>query len=524
MIPSLTGQHLGKYEILEEIGRGGFGVVYRARDQQLKRIVALKVLAASRLTDPAFVTRFKQEAQTEANLEHPGIVAIYELGEEQGIQYITMKFLSGQSLDKIIQAEAPLPLGRAKKIIGQVASALDYAHSQSLIHRDIKPSNIIIDDYDKAVLTDFGLVKLAIGSSVSTTGQPLGTPAYMSPEQADSRPVDGRTDVYALGVVLFEMLTGSLPFNAESTPSMLHKQVYEAPPSIRTFRTDLPASVEAVVNQALAKNPEERFQTPGEMLAALIGEQPAASLTPPSVAVPTPMPPPVSLPPQQPPPVATTPTRGPISLPMAVLIGVGALVVVSLIFAFVILSQGQPPAPTPTEVSFAAISAPTPSVEPSSTATLVPSPRPAVTVYSTLVVVTVTVQPVVSPFAPTAIFVPPPSPPASQVPLRYPAVALREPKNGQTQEGFAVTFEWEEGPLQQPGDHYEVFLKRPASSTWERRYPASQPQKYILALQDAFGYAEYLWTLFIVDGQGQPVSPQGDVRKFIWQPRTVYGQ
>jgi serine/threonine protein kinase len=290
-------KRLGKYEIIELVGRGGFGEVYRARDLLLNRIVAVKILSPNALRDPAFIARFRQEAQAAANLSHPNIVIIHELVEGQGAPYMAMEFLEGASLDKVIKSSGAMPLSRASAIIAQVASALDYAHSRGLVHRDIKPSNIIIGPNDHATLTDFGLVKAALSESLSASGQIVGTPEYMAPEQAESKAVDARTDVYSLGIVLFRVLAGKLPFEAQSALSMLYKQVHEPPPDLRTLRPDLPNAVAAVVARALAKNPDGRFPSAGALSAALAaadrkgGAQPRPQDTGRGGAQPRPQPP-----------------------------------------------------------------------------------------------------------------------------------------------------------------------------------------------------------------------------------------
>lgn len=265
----MTLSKFDKYEIGAEIGRGGFGIVYKARDTTLNRAVAIKALKPAMVQDPAFMARFQHEAQAVANLKHPNIVTIYELGENQGAQYIVMEFLEGASLDKVLATDAPLPLDRAADILAQIASALDYAHGKGLIHRDVKPSNIIIAPDGHATITDFGLVKDTLGSTAMTSGQIIGTPEYMTPEQVQDEPVDARTDVYALGIVLFEMLTGQVPFKAKTAYATLYKQVNEPPPSIRSLRGDLPPAIEDVMNNALAKQPDARYQTTGALSEAV---------------------------------------------------------------------------------------------------------------------------------------------------------------------------------------------------------------------------------------------------------------
>jgi ligand-binding sensor domain-containing protein/tRNA A-37 threonylcarbamoyl transferase component Bud32 len=264
-------KRIGKYEIIEEIGRGGFAVVYRARDTKLNRVIALKVLHPQLTTDPKFVQRFRQEARAAAGLRHPHIVTIHDVGEEAGQHYLAMAFLPGRTLDKRL-AEGPLPVEQAVSIAKQMAWALDAIHGQDLVHRDVKPGNIMVDDAGQATLLDFGIVRAAEGTRVTTTMAVLGTAEYMAPEQAEleeGKEIDWRADIYALGVVAYEMLVGRPPFTGKSPTAILHKHVYEAPPAPSELNPDLPAGLEPVLLQALAKKREERFQQAGAFAAAL---------------------------------------------------------------------------------------------------------------------------------------------------------------------------------------------------------------------------------------------------------------
>lgn len=225
-------RRIGKYEILEELGRGGFATVYKARDTTLDRIVALKVLHAQLLVDPRFVARFIQEAQTAARLSHPNIVIIYEVGEEAGQSYLSMAYLPGRTLDARLQSET-LPMEEVLSLIEQIASALDTIHAGGLVHRDIKPANIMVADDGHATLLDFGIVRAAEGTHLTTSTTVLGTPEYMAPEQAEAdegREIDWRADLYALGVVAYEMLVGRPPFVGTSPTAVLYKHVHELPP------------------------------------------------------------------------------------------------------------------------------------------------------------------------------------------------------------------------------------------------------------------------------------------------------
>jgi len=265
-----VSQKLGKYEIIEEIGRGGFSVVYKALDTSLhNRPVALKVLHPHLLVDPTFVLRLQQEAGAAANLSHPNIVVVYEVGEIDGTYYIAMQYLPGTSLDELVKEEGPLAPPRAAKIIEQIASALDYAHQEGFIHRDVKSGNIIVGEDDHATLTDFGLVRAAEGTSLTSTGKILGTPEYMSPEQAQGREIDYRTDLYSLGVIAYEALTARVPFRGETPTATHYMHVHEDPPAPARVNPALPGGVEQVLLKALAKEKEKRFQSGRELAEAL---------------------------------------------------------------------------------------------------------------------------------------------------------------------------------------------------------------------------------------------------------------
>lgn len=263
-------QTLGKYRILKEIGRGRFSVVYQAVDTSLKdRPVALKVLHPQLLVDPVFIRRFHQEAGVAANLRHPNIAIIYEIGEIEGNHFMAMEFVEGRGLDAIISQEGPLPLDRVVKIAAQIASALDYAHGQGIIHRDVKSGNIILGPDDRAVLTDFGLVKAGEGTVLTSLGQTLGTPEYMSPEQAEGKEVDWRSDLYSLGVVIYEMCTGRVPFRGPTPSSVHYQHVNKEPPRPSELNPDLTGRVEEILIKGLAKRLDDRFQKAQELVEEL---------------------------------------------------------------------------------------------------------------------------------------------------------------------------------------------------------------------------------------------------------------
>jgi len=268
MSDRVIGRTLGPYQAVEELGRGGMAVVYKAFQPSLRRYVALKVLPDYFQYDPEFVARFQREARAAAQLSHPNVVTIYDVGEQAGVHYIAMEYLEGGSLlDRL--ARGPLNQEEALQIVEQVGSALDFAHSRSLIHRDIKPANILFSADGRPKVTDFGIARAGDASRLTRAGAMLGTPDYMAPEQAQGMVVDHRADLYALGVILYEMLTGRVPFQADTPHAIVYALIHQPPLPPRQLRPDLSPAVEAVLLKALAKRPNERFQTGAELAAAL---------------------------------------------------------------------------------------------------------------------------------------------------------------------------------------------------------------------------------------------------------------
>jgi serine/threonine protein kinase len=265
----LVGRAWGRFLIIEERGRGGMAVVYRAYDNVLQRTVALKVLLPHLAANAEFTRRFEREAITAANLRHPNVVIIYDVGSHESFQYIVMEYLDGPTLHQEIQKEGSLPVNRVIPIIGQLASALDYAHQQGLVHRDVKPANVLVGTRDHITLTDFGLVKAANMSKITAEGMASGTLRYMSPEQAMGKELDGRSDVYSLGVVAYEMLSGEAPFSAATPYQVLNELIHKPPPPLAPLNVSVNARLEQAVFQALAKDPTGRFGTAGELSAAL---------------------------------------------------------------------------------------------------------------------------------------------------------------------------------------------------------------------------------------------------------------
>jgi hypothetical protein len=256
---------LGRYEIRKELGRGGMATVYLGYDPQFKREVAVKVLPPQFTHDPSFFSRFEQEAKTIAQLEHTAIVPVYDYGRQGDHPYFVMRLMAGGDLRAAIQ-QGPIPLPQVAQISRRICAALDKAHNRGIVHRDIKPSNILFDDDGYAYLADFGIVRLA---EMTHTVTMIGTPEYMTPEQIRGEGVDGRSDIYQMGVVIFEMLTGRQPFRGENTAALLYKHAHEPAPALRDLNADLPAACEDVIQHALAKKPADRFATAGDLAVAL---------------------------------------------------------------------------------------------------------------------------------------------------------------------------------------------------------------------------------------------------------------
>lgn len=264
----LVDTTLGQYELQEQLGQGGTAIVYRAFQPSLRRAVAVKVLPLAVRADPTLPTRFRREARLAANLLHPNIVPVYDFGQWANCLYIVMPLITGGTLKA--RVDAALPLEATIRLVGQVADALAHAHNQGVYHRDVKPANVLLAARDWAMLGDFGIAR-ALGETTRLTHPygTIGTPVYMAPEQWQGREVDGRADIYSLGVILYELLAGSPPFKA-ATPVGLMRQHLEAPvPSLAARGRDVPAAVQAVVEMALAKRPEDRYQHAGELKAAL---------------------------------------------------------------------------------------------------------------------------------------------------------------------------------------------------------------------------------------------------------------
>ncbi len=287
---NLPGRRLGKYLVEAPIARGGMAWVYRGLDTQLNRPVALKVLDTTLAGDPEAVERFRREAVTAANLQHPNIVPVYDVREDEGLLYTAMRYVPGETLRDRLTREDALPLAEVVRIVRAVAAALTYAHQHGVIHRDVKPGNILLEPDGKVLLTDFGIARTATQSHLTQAGQVLGTVQYMAPELLQGTEATPAADTYALGIVVYEMLTGHLPFDDADLAAVMYRQVHGSLPPIKTGHPAVDAALGPIVAHALAKSPALRYPTPdalaGDLAQAVRGLPSIAVSPPPAPAAP----------------------------------------------------------------------------------------------------------------------------------------------------------------------------------------------------------------------------------------------
>jgi serine/threonine-protein kinase len=369
-------ERFSRYELKEELGQGGMATVYRAYDPMFEREVALKILKRESLKDAQVRERFERETKIIARLEHAAIVPVYDVGRDRDQLFFVMRYMTGGSLIERIQRRT-LSLAEIGHILQRIAAALDYAHSKGVIHRDVKPGNILFDEFENAYISDFGIAKFAQGAARLTHSGIIGTPTHMSPEQARGEDVDGRSDIYSLGVILFEMLSGKTPFEATTPLGLAFKHAAEPPPHIRDINPNLPAGLEPIMDKVLAKDRNRRYATGADLADAFIAT--LAEPLPPDISLATPIVPRVPAD-ELPPPPPAPPARRSRSAPWMV-----GGVILAAAAAFAVLGFPRlftPPVPTPEPAAVVpTLSTPTSLPSASPTATQPPTATITATVF-----------------------------------------------------------------------------------------------------------------------------------------------
>ncbi|MBV9342238.1 MAG: serine/threonine protein kinase, partial [Acidobacteria bacterium] len=261
---------IGKYDVVDVIGRGGMGIVFKGRDPHLDRLVAIKMMTASFSDHPDLLKRFYREAQSTASLQHRNIVTVYELGDQDGSPYLVMEYLDGESLDSILCADRQLTLSEKIHLVLEICQGLSYAHQRGVVHRDIKPANVMVSKPAGVKIVDFGIAHFG-DANVTLTGQIVGSISYMSPEQVNGRPVDARTDIFSTGIVLYQLLTSALPFDGDNAASTLLKIVHEPHPPLKNFLSNYPPELDGIIERALAKDRNDRYAS-ADQLALDLGQ------------------------------------------------------------------------------------------------------------------------------------------------------------------------------------------------------------------------------------------------------------
>jgi serine/threonine protein kinase len=564
---ALIGGALGQYRIIEQIGAGGMAAVFKAYQPSLERYVAIKVLPPLKAQLPGFSERFAREARAIAGLNHPNILPVYDFGQERGYSFIVMRYVEGARTLRDVMVKLPLDLATATDLIGQIAAALDHAHKRKVIHRDVKPDNVLMDG-NWALLSDFGLARMMEASVLLTgSGASIGTAAYISPEQGQGLSVSHRTDIYALGIILFEMLTGQIPHDAEKPIAIIFKRVHEPLPSPRSLNPAIPEAVEWVILKALARDPDDRFASAGAMAAALRrGKAPLTVVVPPPGTLPV--------------APATTPSRptwtGP---PWQRVAGMGAVVgvvVMTVVGLAISLASGGKPAPIPVPTAEAAAMAPVATQTTLPTGTLLPfltytpipipptdtptAPRaPALALSPTstpTATPTSTASPTPPPTAtpssppsptskPTATPLPTPSPtrsvaqnqPTATLPgVAYPAPVLLQPVDG-AGSGASVTFIWRWDGNLKDNEYFDLRVWREGEDHRQGavdckttpRVPSLNGEYVVSANITKLGTidrpaGEWYWSVAVLDMSGgeyntaPDVSPEAEPRKLVYAP------
>jgi serine/threonine-protein kinase len=497
-VVELIGRTLGGYRIEEVIGSGDRATVYKAYRAPLRLHVAIKVLSEQLSRDEEMVWRFEREARAAARLRHPHIASIYHIGQEGGVHYLAMDYVDGPSLAVKLQEEGPIGLEAALAILGPVGAALDFAHGEGIIHGNVKPSNILLGRDGRVVLTDV---------AGSASGPALGRLAYLSPEQAEGNPPSGRSDVYSLGVVLYEMLTGRVPFADDAPGVAVDGHLHQPPPAPSSLNPDISPAVEKVILRALSKPPGKRYKSAGELLRALAeagglplpGNAREGSLYPLGRAFP----------------------------PVGLWAGAALLLLLGVTMLWFLASRSAPtPAPTP--------AAHLPGVALADTAT--PAASPTVTASPTRRAATATPtaspSPVPSPTPPTETPIPT-APPPTRAPrpvavataTLVPAPQLLAPPDGSSMEGGSIAFRWQSDYPLQPGEHYDLRVWRegtpPYGIAWTRE------PSYRL---DRLEAGSYRWSVAVIretgtrpDGEKEwaPVSGESPAWSFGYWPQVA---
>lgn len=255
----------GRYQVLKELGRGGMGIVFQAHDKQLKEPVALKIVSPVLSTDPEALERLKREVSAARRISHPNVIRIYDIGENNGLHFVSMEFFPGSSLKEYVRRQGALSLMEGKQIALQICAGLEAAHGQGIVHRDLKSQNILVGPSGNVKIIDFGLARAGYFEGLTATGLILGTPEYMAPEQVAGKKTDERADIYSLGIILYELFTGRLPFRGESAISVGFQQMKDEPPSPQTLNSQIPDSLQSVILKALEKEPMRRYRSVAEM-------------------------------------------------------------------------------------------------------------------------------------------------------------------------------------------------------------------------------------------------------------------